>query len=563
MKLNNIWGYGQLFGYSALEGPNRYYEDNILMTMKKKLSFRFEFKKYIKLTFDTNEKIKFKAVMSDFVEALINNKEFFFTFLDNDTLVGISPILPTFKGEKKLAISEDLGVTIYWLDNHFLGFKYIRENDLYRFVIHHSFSLSEARSGANHYLMEFNIEDLKEKRYTYYQKIEKCRDKKYEKLYYKALSINKVNVRSPEGKIQRLWTTPDRVPHRHMWMWDTAFHALAMVQYNQKVAQEIFLAMLETIRNNGFMPHMANPTDQSDVTQPCVMAWAAYNIYQKTKDLEFLKTATPYLEKYLTFDLLNRDKNHNNLLEWYVETNYANCRCGESGLDNSPRFDFDEDMDAIDFSSYFANDCYYLAKIYEEIKNNELADKWRKQANLTSQAINEKMYDKNDGVYYDYLFSNKLTKVLTQSSFLPLFVGIMNKNDIDKMVEKLIDKTELWSINPIASISQKDNRFSNDMWRGGVWLNLNYFIICGLRKYGKIEVANKLKDATLKMVDKWYKKTGTIFEFYDPKDEVSPFKCLRKGPQPKTPDYRTHVHSISDYNWSACFTILLIQDIYY
>ena len=27
MKLNNIWGYGQLFGFSGLDGANRYYKD--------------------------------------------------------------------------------------------------------------------------------------------------------------------------------------------------------------------------------------------------------------------------------------------------------------------------------------------------------------------------------------------------------------------------------------------------------------------------------------------------------------------------------------------------------
>lgn len=563
MKLNNIWGYGQLFGYSALEGPNRYYEDNILMTMKKKLCFRFEFKKFVKMTFETKEKIKFNAVMSDFVEATIGGKEFFLTFLDNDTLVGVSPVLPSFIGEKKLEVGKAGKVDIFSLENHYLGVKSEKEGELYRFVVHHSFSFTEARSGANHYLNEFDINELKEKSYSYYKNMPKCKDKQYEKLYYKALSINKVNVHSPEGKIKRIWTTPDRVPHRHMWMWDTAFHCLAMVQYNKEVAKEAFLAMLETQRSNGFIPHMANPTDQSDVTQPCVMSWAAYMLYKETNDIEFLKECVPYLEKYLTFDLNNRDKNHNNLLEWLTEPEYTNCKCGESGLDNSPRFDFDEEMDAIDFSSYFANDSKYLSLIYKEIGNEDLSIKWNKQFHKTADAINKNMYDASDGVYYDRLFSGKLTKVLTHSNFLPMFVGIMNEKDIDKMVEKLLDKEELWCVNPVASISQKDPRFSNDMWRGGVWLNLNYFIICGLKRYGRDDVAKLLRDKTLEMVNKWYKKYGTIFEFYDPMDQVPPFMCERKGKPGKTPDYRKHVHSITDYNWSACFTMLMIQEIYY
>ena len=173
----------------------------------------------------------------------------------------------------------------------------------------------------------------------------KCKDKKYESLYYKSLSVQKVNIHSPEGKITRMWTTPDRVPHRHMWMWDSAFHSLAMSQYNPSLAEEILLAMLSQTRDDGFMPHMANPTDSSDVTQPCVMSYATYKVYEKTHNKEFLKEAIPYLEKYLNFDMNNRDKNHNGLLEWYTEPEYQECKCGESGLDNSPRFDFDEEMD--------------------------------------------------------------------------------------------------------------------------------------------------------------------------------------------------------------------------
>ena len=100
------------------------------------------------------------------------------------------------------------------------------------------------------------------------------------------------------------------------------------------------------------------------------------------------------------------------------------------------------------------------------------------------------------------------------------------------------------------------------MWRGGVWVNLNYFIIKGLKQYGYISLADSLRDITLDMINKWYLKTGCIFEFFDPKGETVPYDCHRKGDPLLKPDYRKHVHSISDYNWSACFAILLIQNIY-
>jgi neutral trehalase len=83
-----------------------------------------------------------------------------------------------------------------------------------------------------------------------------------------------------------------------------------------------------------------------------------------------------------------------------------------------------------------------------------------------------------------------------------------------------------------------------------------------LRKYGYTEVADELRRRTLDSVNKWYLKTGTVFEFYDADDIVEPFHLKRKGEQPKIPDYRVHVHAISDYHWTACFVELLINEIY-
>ena len=124
----------------------------------------------------------------------------------------------------------------------------------------------------------------------------------------------------------------------------------------------------------------------------------------------------------------------------------------------------------------------------------------------------------------------------------------------------MLDKRELWTEMPLATISQRHPTFSTDMWRGGVWLNLNYFIIKGLKNYGYDELADELRFKTLDCVNHWYKKTGTIFEFYDPNNKIPPYLCDRKGKARKTPDWRKQVHSIIDYNWSACFTLMFIQD---
>ena len=565
MKLNNIWGYGQLFGFSGLDGKNRYYNDFVGTTMRKKIEIRFELKDWIKVCFPVKGRVKFKAVTGDMIEAETKDGAFFLTFADADTLVGYSPVKPVLKSQKKLSYEKSWNVDVWynkekaWFNaTDCIGIVTREENGVYKFAIHHSHSQSEARSGAN-YFINSDVEKLKEERYEYYKKLPKCKDKKYEKLYYKALSINKVNVHTAEGKIPCMWTTPDRVPHRHMWLWDSVFHALAMVTYNEELAKDAIRAVLSQQRKDGFIAHMMNPTDDSDVTQPQVLAWGVWEVYKKTGDKAFLEESVEALENYLEWDKENRDKNGNGLLEWFTEPDYTECRCGESGLDNSPRFDTDDDLDGIDISCFQARDSKYLSYIFKELGNEEKAEKWKKEYEKIANTINELLWDEEDGVYYDRLFNGKKNKILTPVSFLPMFAGFASKEQAEKMVVKLTDERELWTKAPLASITQKHPTFSNDMWRGGVWLNHNYFIMKGLQNYGYDDLAEELRVKTLEMVNKWYKKTGSIFEFYDPNNEVAPYLCKRKGIPVNPPDWRKHVHSIMDYNWSACFTILFIQ----
>lgn len=559
MKLNNIWGYGQLFGYSGLDGINRYSNDFIGTLTAKKIGIRFELRQWIKVIFPVKGRVKFRAVTGDMIDAQTADGDVFITFADADTLVGYAPVLPKITGEKKLSYRKSWDVDVWSSAFDSIGLQYRKEGDLYQFSIHHSGSYAEARSLANFY-MGADVQQLKADRYAYYENMPKCKNKKYEQLYYKALSVNKVNVHSPEGKIPCRWTTPDRVPHRHMWLWDSVFHALAMVTYNQELAKEALHAVLTQIRPDGFMPHMMNPVDSSDVTQPQVLSWGVWEVYQKTGDRAFLEEHVEALDKYLTWDMDNRDKNHNGLLEWLTEPDDILCKCGESGLDNSPRFDFDEEMDAVDFSSFLAHDALYLSYIYNELGNKEDAAKWQNVYKRTKDAMNELLWDEETGMYYDRLVEGKLSGILTPASFFPMFAGIPDKEQAEKMVKLLVDKTLLWTTCPLATIAKNHPMYSNDMWRGGVWLNLNYFVIKGLLNYGYDDLATELKNKTLEMVNKWYQKTGAIFEFYDPEDKNVPYACERKGKPTTPPDWRKQVHSIIDFNWSACFTLMLIQD---
>jgi neutral trehalase len=215
-------------------------------------------------------------------------------------------------------------------------------------------------------------------------------------------------------------------------------------------------------------------------------------------------------------------------------------------------------MDAIDFSTWLCNDSYYLSLIYSELGNSQKADYFKNLHESIKAKINEVMWCEEDGLYYDVLFDGKFTHVATPSSFFPMLAGICSQEQADKMVKVLLDENRFWTKMPVPSMPKDSEFYDIDMWRGCSWLNLNYFIIVGLRRYGFVEIAEELRKRTLDTVFEWYQKTGNVFEFYDADNKICPLYLKRKGEQPPKPDYREHVHSITDYNWSACFTELLI-----
>ncbi len=561
MKLNNIWGYGQLFGYSGLDGQNRYDNDFIGTLTKRKIEIRFELLEWVKVYFPTKGRVKFNAITGDMIDAGTEGGDFFITFSDMDTLVGYSPVLPKIIFEKKYSYRKSFDTDVYWNTFDAIAVLYKQEeNGLYRFAIAHSTPAYTFAKEKVHEAIKADIEALRSARYDYYKKMPKCKNKKYERLYYKALSVQKVNVHTPAGNIPCMWTTPDRVPHRQMWLWDSVFHALAIVNYNKELAKDCIRSVLSQQRADGFIAAMMNPYSRGDETQPQVLAWGTWEIYKKTGDKEFLAYCADRLEKYLTWDKNNRDKNGNGLLEWLVEPEYTECKSGESGLDNSPRFEFDEDMDAMDFSAFQAQDSEYLSKIFAELGDLEKSREWAEYSDYIKTQMNTLLWDEEDGAYYDRLECGAFTKVLTPASFFPLMAGVPSPEQAEKMVKTLTNPELLWTTLPLATVSKNHPMYGTDMWRGGVWLNLNYFIIKGLYKYGYCELAEELKTKTLEAVNKWYKKTGVIYEFFDSRNEIYPYQCERKGKPTTPPDWRKQIHSISDFNWSSCFTLLFIQN---
>ena len=233
----------------------------------------------------------------------------------------------------------------------------------------------------------------------------------------------------------------------------------------------------------------------------------------------------------------SRDHNHNGLLEWFIEGD-VRCRSGESGLDNSPRFDGAIVLDAVDFSTFAALEMGYLARIAAALSQAGRAAYWQDQATRTADAVINHLWDEQAGFYCDRTMDGQSTGVLAASGFLPLLLPGLPSHQVDALVQALQDPERFASAFPIPSVALCNPEWSTDMWRGATWVNLNYLIIKGLQQHGRLDIAARLVEQTVAYVQKYYELYGVLFEFFDAKDERPPLACNRKGPRQRAVRYQ-------------------------
>lgn len=365
----------------------------------------------------------------------------------------------------------------------------------------------------------------------------------------KAAALMKNQVYTPEGRIRSRWSTPDRWPHRRMWIWDSVFHALGMRHFDVKLARDYITALFDAQHPDGFIPHMMSPEYSSEVTQPPVIALGMAGVEEIEPDPAWVAALYPKLKAFLLWIFAHRDTDGAGLVEWAIEANES-CRCGESGMDNSPRFDGAIQLDAPDFNAYLARECEIMAGFAEACAPEEAAG-WRERRQRLNRLMNERLWSPELEIYVDYdVVSGRRCNVASSAGFLPLISGAATPEQAAKLVAQLSDPDRFGTPFGVPSISRRSEAsYQKDMWRGPVWININYLIGQGLRRYGYRAEADALWNATLREEEKFYLKYGTFFEFYDDRRECDPPQLLRK--QKLDPDDSPYHQVFFDYGWSA------------
>ena len=326
---------------------------------------------------------------------------------------------------------------------------------------------------------------------------------------------------------------PSPFRYRGVWNWDAAFHALALCRWDTELAREQVRIFLDRqLPSGGFIDVIWEKEGLVDAFgKPPVLPWVCAIMDRRRPDLGYVKEVYPKFAANARFWERERRGTGEGLFHYGGST--PNC---EAGWDDSVRWDEGcENLWTIDLNCYMVMAYRALAYMARRQSLSEAEQEWRAKADALGRRINEELWDQSAKAYAD---RNRATKrfspVLTPASFMPLYVAIAPPERAKAMHELARDPNKFFPGFPCVAYDNPNYR-SHAYWRGPTWVNINYFALKGLKRYGFDHTAQACRDQLLA----WCRQNRDhLWEYYDSKSG--------KG------------EGIHQYGWTAAFVIEFI-----
>jgi len=337
--------------------------------------------------------------------------------------------------------------------------------------------------------------------------------------------------------------SPGASVFRGVWNWDSAFHALAVSRWDGALAREQVEMFLAVQQPSGLLPDLIWEAGGvvTAFGKPPVFPWAVEHVDRRRPDLDFIARTYANWVAYEAFWRRERGGDRDGLFHYDSSTQEpADKRLTEiryeSGWDNSPRWDqgivdvWPVDLNAFMVMAYRALD--YLAT---RLGKEDDAREWCSRGQALAARIEQRLFDERTGSYQDFNFTkNEFNGVLSPASFMPLYIGSASSDRAAALAKIAADPNKFFP--GLPTVAYDHPAYSQTYWRGPTWLNVAYFMLMGLKRYGYVELADTCRQTLLG----WCASHDRIYECYD----------ARTGKGLYAPDF----------GWSSAMVIELILD---
>ena len=174
-------------------------------------------------------------------------------------------------------------------------------------------------------------------------------------------------------------------------------------------------------------------------------------------------------------------------------------------------------------------------KSIAKILRVEIPEELLKAIERSPKTLDE-LWDPYSEQYYSRDFvTHRLLKEASIESLLPLYAGCISQERAELLVKSIENEHMFGPAYPIPSTPLNSPWFDpNRYWQGPSWVNMNWMIIDGLKRYGFKDHAEALRESTLELVEK-----HGFYEYFNP---ISGHPC---GAQ--------------NFSWTAALSIDLLK----
>jgi glycogen debranching enzyme len=270
----------------------------------------------------------------------------------------------------------------------------------------------------------------------------------------------------------------------------------------------------DAVYDDGVIAEIDHPI-LAEVTKPPILAWAALKLHETAPDLEFLKEIYIPLVRWNAWWFSMNDDDVDGLAQY----NHPYS----SGLDDNPLWDYGMPVESPDLNTYLCVQMGSLALMAEFLGMNAEARMWRLRAAAIVRRMVEDFWDEEAGIFRA-MHDNQPIPVITPFNLYPLWTGQLPENIQARILSHLTNPHEFWGEQRIPSVAYDDPHYDpQTMWRGPVWVNINYFFIEALQQIGEKELAKELTQKTLELII----RSPGIYEYYNSQNGEPPEKSAQ------------------------------------
>jgi len=163
------------------------------------------------------------------------------------------------------------------------------------------------------------------------------------------------------------------------------------------------------------------------------------------------------------------------------------------------------------FNAIFIRANDHLATIAKSLRL-DLPGELQERIQLSREAF-EELWDPYTSMYYSRDFvTHKLITEPTVAALLPLYAGCISKERAEVLVKSIENERLFGPTHPLPSTPVSSPWFDPyTYWQGPTWLNINWLVADGLKRYGFKHHAGAIVDSSLELLE-----TDNFHEYFNP-----------------------------------------------